>query len=73
MSIYLDNPDLAPDSDFEPGAHRHLVVGNKGRLLDSRRTPVSVVEVRVAVGTFVIRIDDFEDKGVEAARPAQPV
>ncbi len=55
MSIYLDNPDLAPDSDFEPGAHRHLVVSNKGRLLDSRRTPVSVVEVRVAVGTPVPR------------------
>ena len=73
MSIYLDNPDLAPDSDFEPGAHRHLVVGNKGRLLDSRRTPVSVVEVRVAVGTFVIRIDDFEDKGATWEIPFEGV
>jgi len=34
-----------------------------GRLLDSRRTPVSVVEVRLDTGTFVIRIDGFEDKG----------
>ena len=73
MSIYLENSDMPPDSDFEPGEHRHLVVGNKGRLLDSRRTPVSVVEVRIDTGTFVLRIDDFEDKGATWEIPFEGV
>ncbi len=73
MSVYLDNPDMPPDSDFEPGEHDHLVVGNKGRLRDPRRTPVSVVEIRIDTGTFVIRIDDFEDKGATWEIPFEGV
>ena len=73
MSVYLDNPDMPPDSDFEPGEHCHLVVGNKARLLDLRRTPVSVIEVRLDTGTFVIRIDDFEDKGATWEIPFEGV
>ena len=73
MSVYLDNPDMPPDSDFEPGEHCHLVGGNKARLLDPRRTPVSVIEVRLDTGTFVIRIDDFEDKGATWEIPFEGV
>ena len=73
MSVYLDNPDTPPDSDFEPPEHSHLVVGNKARLLDPRRTPVSVVELRLDTGTFVIRIDDYEDKGATWEIPFEGV
>ena len=50
---FESDPDRAPDSDFEPGDASHLCVGNEGRLLDFRRTPVRVKEYvkahRVAV------------------------
>jgi len=63
MSIYQTAADPAPDSEFEPGELDHLVVGNAGRLLDPRRTPVTVVGIRLEVGTFVVRLEAFEDKG----------
>ena len=28
MAIYQRNPDMLPDSSFEPGALHHLVIGN---------------------------------------------
>jgi hypothetical protein len=73
MSVYLSNPDAPPDSAFEPGALHHIVIGNTGRLLDTRRTPVSVVDVRVDTGQFVVRIDDFEDRGAEWVIPFESV
>jgi len=63
MSVYQSSPDAAPDSDFEPGSLYHLVPGNRGRMLDPRRTPVSVAEVRPKTGFIVLRIDAFEDAG----------
>ena len=63
VSIYQSSPDPRPDSDYEPGALRHLVAGNRGRLLDARRTPVSVIEVQPTVGFVHIRIEGFEDEG----------
>jgi hypothetical protein len=63
MSIYQYNKNLEPDSNFEPGELGHLVVGTRGRTLDPRRTPVSIVEIKPEPGTFVVRIEDFEDKG----------
>jgi hypothetical protein len=63
MSIYERNPNAAPDTDFEPGELVHVAVGNHGRLLDPRRTPVTVVAVRPDLGAFVVRLDDFEDAG----------
>ena len=63
MSIYESNPDAAPDTNFEPGTLEHLVAGNRGRLLDPRRTPVTVTDVRVDTGMFTVRIDGFEDRG----------
>ncbi len=73
MSVYLSNPDAPPDSAFELGALHHVVVGNTGRLLDTRRTPVSVVDIRVDTGQFVVRIDDFEDRGAEWVIPFESV
>ena len=63
MSIYARHDDPAPDADFEPGCLEHLVPGNTGRLLDERRTPVSVAAVRAGQGRFELRLEDFEDAG----------
>ncbi len=61
--VYASEDQPAPDSAFAAGELRHLVAGNRGRLLDARRTPVSVVEVAPERGAFVVRIDAFEDTG----------
>lgn len=63
MSVYMTNPDALPDSGFQPGGFHHLVLGNTGRLLDPRRTPVTITAIRSETATFVVRIDDFEDRG----------
>lgn len=63
MPIYASDPHERPDSDYEPGELRHLTAGALGRLLDPRRTPVSVVEVRPASGFVDIRVEGFEDEG----------
>ena len=44
-SIYQSDPNATPDSEFLPGGLHHLVAGNRGRLLDARRTPVHVTGV----------------------------
>jgi hypothetical protein len=62
-SIYASNREPAPDSAFVDGDLAWLVVGNRGRLLDARRTPISVVEVAPERGSFVVRVDAFEDSG----------
>ena len=56
-------PDQAPDSDFVPGELHHLVPGNAGRMLDTRRTPVVVRPVDAAQGTFEVEVLAFEDRG----------
>ena len=61
--VYASNPDAASDSAFVAGELRHLVVGNHGRLLDARRTPITLVEVAPERGAFVVRIEAFEDAG----------
>ncbi len=61
--VYSFDPDAEPDSAFLPGHLAHLVVGNRGRLLDARRTPISVVEVAPERGSFVVRVEAFEDAG----------
>jgi hypothetical protein len=60
-SIYQSDPDAAPDSELLPGEPRHLVAGNRGRLLDPRRTPVHVTAVSPELGFFEVEIDAFED------------
>ena len=61
--VHQFNSNMAPDSDFRPGEIKHLVVGNRGRLLDPRRTPIMIVDLIPQTGHFIVRIDDFEDKG----------
>src|SRR5215510_1292480 len=62
-SPYQYNPDKPPDSQFEQGALDHIVVGNEGRALDYRRTPVRIKEIRESSGLVIFEIQDFEDKG----------
>ena len=73
MSIYASDPGKRPDSDYEPGQLRHLAPGTQGRMLDPRRTPVSVMEVRPSVGFVVIRVEGFEDEGVTWEIPLEHV
>jgi hypothetical protein len=63
ISVYASDSDPAPDSAYVAGEVRHLVAGNRGRLLDARRTPVSVVDVAPERGAFVVGIEGFEDAG----------
>jgi hypothetical protein len=62
-SIYEFDPLAAPDEGFERGGLRHPVAGNQGRLLDPRRTPVTVVGVDVSNGMFEVEVRAFEDAG----------
>jgi hypothetical protein len=63
-SIHESDPEQAPDSDFEPGDLGHLVPGNAGRMLDTRRTPVRVRSVDPDGGSFEVEVLAFEDRGV---------
>lgn len=71
--MYESNPEAAPDSQFEPGELKHIVPGNTGRMLDSRRTPVSIAEVRLNIGCFVLRIEGFEDRGALWTLPFEKI
>jgi hypothetical protein len=72
-AIYRSDPDAAPDSEFVAGELRHLVVGNRGRLLDARRTPVAVTAVAPEVGGFEVEVGAFEDAGARWELPLQDV
>jgi hypothetical protein len=61
--IHESDPGQAPDSDFEPGELHHLVPGNTGRMLDTRRTPVAIGPVDPELGTFEVEVLAFEDRG----------
>jgi hypothetical protein len=61
--VYASDEHSAPDSAFATGELRHVVVGNQGRLLDARRTPISVIDVAPERGSFAVRVDAFEDAG----------
>ena len=63
--VYASDPHAEPDSSFVPGTLAHLVPGNRGRLLDPRRTPISIVDVDARRGAFVVRVEAFEDAGAE--------
>lgn len=62
-SVYDSDPAAAPDEAFVPGRLHHAVAGNHGRLLDARRTPLSVVGVIPERGELEVRIEAFEDRG----------
>ena len=67
--IFQFNPDMASDSDFEPGELHHVVGENLGRLLDPRRTPVRLIAVHLETGMFEVEILDFEDRGAHWLHP----
>jgi hypothetical protein len=71
--VYQSDPDRAPDSDFLAGDVRHLVAGNRGRLLDARRTPVTVTRVAPESAGFEVEIDAFEDAGARWELPLEDV
>ena len=72
-AFYEHDPEMAPDSAFEPGRVDHLVVGNEGRLLDARRTPVRVVGLRPALAFFEVEVLAFEDRGARWELPMDAV
>jgi hypothetical protein len=71
--IYASDPDARPDAEFLPGQLRHLVIGNPGRLLDARRTPITITAVMPDTGEFEVEIGAFEDAGAHWALPLEQV
>lgn len=67
--VYQSDRDAAPDRDFAAGELRHVVVGNRGRLLDARRTPLLITAVSPERGEFEVRIEAFEDRGARWELP----
>lgn len=63
MPVYESDPHAAPDSDFVRGELALLVPGNRGRLLDARRTPILITDVRPDTGAFELELLAFEDVG----------
>ena len=68
-AIYASNPAAASDAGFVDGTLGHAVVGNRGRLLDARRTPVSITAVIPERGELEVRVDAFEDRGARWRLP----
>ncbi len=71
--VYEDNPEAGSDDGFEPGTIAHLVAGNRGRMLDPRRTPVAVGAVDDATATFEVVVEAFEDRGARWRLPVEDV
>jgi hypothetical protein len=69
--VYESDPRAAADSDFAAGELAHLVAGNRGRLLDARRTPVAVTGVRLDTGMFEVEVRGFEDAGARWELPVE--
>jgi hypothetical protein len=61
--VYAGDDRQPDDAGFAAADLRHLVVGNRGRLLDPRRTRVTVLDVAPERGSFSVRIEAFEDTG----------
>jgi hypothetical protein len=71
--IYASDPDGAPDSEFEPGSLHHLAPGNRGRLLDTRRTPITITSIDPDRGSFQLEIGAFEDAGARWELPLEDI
>jgi hypothetical protein len=67
--IYQPDPEPAPDTGFVAADLSHLRAGNRGRLLDARRTPLTVTDVMPSIGGFEVEIDAFEDRGARWQLP----
>ena len=62
-----------PDVNFETGTLAHLVAGNKGRVLDGRRTPGFIESYDEESAMFIWRITGFEDAGKCWEIPAEQI
>jgi hypothetical protein len=71
--IYEHDADAPPDDAFEVGTFAHLVAGNRGRMLDPRRTPVTITGVDASRGMFGLRVEAFEDAGARWDLPLEDV
>lgn len=73
MTIYQSSEQAEPDSEFELGELAHLVVGNRGRLRDNRRTPITLTGVDADTGMFELEIGAFEDRGARWRLPFEDI
>jgi hypothetical protein len=71
--VYQFDPGTRPDDQFRAGGLRWLVTGNRGRLLDARRTPVQVTQIDLPHGYFEVEILAFEDQGARWLIPLEDV
>jgi hypothetical protein len=71
--VYQFDPDARPDDQLTAGDLRWLVPGNRGRLLDARRTPVQVTLIDLPHGYFEVEILAFEDQGARWLVPLEDV
>lgn len=71
--VYEHNPDGVSDESFESGTLGHLVIGNRGRMLDPRRTPVTVTSAETTRGMFGVQVEAFEDAGARWELPVEDV
>jgi hypothetical protein len=72
-AIYDSDPNQAPDIEFARGELSYLVVGNAGRLLDARRTPIMTTAVDAELDMFEVEIEAFEDVGARWRLPVEDV
>jgi hypothetical protein len=71
--VYEHDPHAARDGGFEPGTLAHLLTGNRARMLDPRRTPVTVIGVDGVRGEVEVEVGDFEDAGTHWRLPVEDV
>ncbi len=71
--VYKHDPDALGDEAFEPGTLGHVVAGNRARMLDPRRTPVTVLGVDGVRGEFEVEVGAFEDAGARWRLPVEDV
>jgi len=71
--VYQSDPDRRPDSDYEPGRFDHWLPGNRGRIMDHRRTPVRVAGLRPEAGFVLVEVTGFEDRGAVWEVPLENV
>lgn len=67
--VYRSDPAAEPDSKFLTGDLALAVAGNRGRLRDARRTPLSLTAVDPVHCEIEVRIDAFEDRGARWRLP----
>ncbi len=71
--VYDHDPRAPGDEGFEPGTLGHLVAGNEARMLDPRRTPVTVLGTDLVRGEFEVEVGAFEDTGARWRLPVEDV